>query len=248
MTTIAVYHDSALSGGSTLASSGIASNSSVAYLSDDRLSFKYVTAGSEDEIQVDQDSTNVRQFTDIIFSDHNLDGSTFTLTSYTDSGRGSPTVEINAQEIPNEDPYIKNVGTLTDYANFDIDIAVSGSQTASVGEILAATKFTSPIGQAIGIQTQEVPRTTFVLMPNGERQSVTHGAVVRVKQYRVGGMTIDEANLWVDVFTNNAGAQMVILEDDRGDTYPCMMNQELTVSDNSKILSISLEFIELKLV
>ncbi len=246
MSNISIYQENALTGGSTVTVTGIAPNSSAAYLSDSRLSFKYVTTGSETEIQVDQDPINVIVFTDLVMVDHNLAGSTFTLTSYTDSGRGSPTVEINAQEIPNEDPYIKNVGTLTNYANFDIDITVSGGATASIGEIMAAVKFTSPQRPGIGIQTIEVPRTTFILMPNGERQSVKHGGVVRIKNYTIGGLTIDQANEWVDIFTDNANL-LVVLEDERGDTYPAMMNQELIIDDDSKILSIDLEFTEVKL-
>jgi len=247
MSNISVYHDSALGGGSTLTATGVGTNSSVEFLADDRLSFKYVTAGGEAEIQVDQPAANVRIFTDLAIVDHNLDGSTFTLTSYTDSGRGSPTVEISAQEIPNEDPFIINIGTLTNYQNFDIDITVSGGGTASVGEWMAATKFTSPVRPAIGIRTDYIPRQTFVILPNGERQAIKHAETIRKKTYIVDGLPIAEAQQWVTVFTTGEGAALVILEDDVGDTYPALMDTQLTINDSTKIVSIELIFEEVKL-
>ena len=246
MANIQVLHNNALSAGTTT-SSGIGTGSSVTYLSDNRASFKYTTAGSEDEIQLDQDSANVIVFTDLAISDHNLAGSTITFTSYTDSGRGSPTVEVSAQEIPNEDPFVLSLSAFTDYQNVDIDIAVSGSNTASVGELGLYQRFASPISPGVGIRTNEIPRATFVLLPNGERQTITHGGVVRNKIYTIGGLSIAQANEWVDVFTNNAGAQLVILDDERGDTYPCMMMQEMAINDTVNILSVSLEFTEVKL-
>ena len=247
MSNISVYHNNALTAGTTT-SSGVATGSSVSYLADNRLSFKYVTAGGTDTVQLDQAANNIIIFTDLAIIDHNLVGERITITSYPTSSRSTPTVEVNSQAIGSADPFILNLGTLSQYQFIDIDLTITGSvNTANVGELGLYTKFTSPISPAVGIRTNEIPRSTFVLLPNGERQTIKRGGVVRQKIYTIGGLSISQANEWIDVFTNNAGAQMVILDDERGDQYPCMMNQTMTINDTIKILAVNLDFTEVKL-
>ncbi len=248
MANISVFHDSILTGGSFVTATGIDANSSAAYLRDDRLSFKFVTSGTNTTVSIDQQVANNRSFTDLILADHNIDGGTISVTSFTNAGRGSATTELAEINIPNEDPFIVAMdGALTNTQFVDIDIAASGTNTMSIGEVQLSTKFTSPQRPAIGIRTTYIPRMTVITLLNGEKQTIKHAETSRRKEYTIGGLTIAEAAQWSDLFIANEGAGLVVLSDDVGDEFVCMMNTELTVSDDSKIVSIDLTFEEIKL-
>ena len=70
---------------------------------------------------------------------------------------------------------------------------------------------------------------------------------MRQKQYAIPGLTFEQAREWIDLFRGNEGAELVVLTDDEGETYPALLNQELQVNTTARIVSLGLEFTEVRL-
>jgi hypothetical protein len=70
---------------------------------------------------------------------------------------------------------------------------------------------------------------------------------VRQKEYTIPGLSLADAALWVDLFKENEGAELVVLIDDEGEIYPAYMNQQLATNTTARRVSISLIFTEVKL-
>ncbi len=51
---------------------------------------------------------------------------------------------------------------------------------------------------------------------------------------------------WIDVFNDEERDELVVLQDDEGDTYPALMGQQLSVNKLAKVVSVNLEFEEVK--
>lgn len=235
MSNITVYHDNALKG-STVTATNLDSSSSPAYLYDDRLSFKYTTTAYNTRISVTQPSNDSRSYRYLVLADHNATGTAvFTSGSVLFSGS------------VNGDPAVIDLGTTTSGQSFTIDVFQnSTTSTLSIGEIGVMSRFTSTQAPAPGIATERVPRRTFIELPNGERQSIQHGGVSRIKTY---GLTAKLGDLdeWVDLFNENEGVELVILTDDDGDTYPCLFNQTFGINKSKGVVSATLEFQEVRL-
>ena len=84
-------------------------------------------------------------------------------------------------------------------------------------------------------------------MANGERQTIRHGGVCRRKVYSLRLLTAEQIAEWVDVFSDNEGARLVVLTDENADTYPALMSESLSVSDDELRFDVQLEFLEVKL-
>jgi hypothetical protein len=209
------------------------------------LSFKFTTTAGTTAIQIDQQSASTQAFRFLILSDHDLENGIAVLKTYPTASRTTPTVVITG--TISGDPAIFDAGSDQIATFVDIDLTASGTQTSmSLGEVLVARRFGSPQLPALGISTDYVPRKTFVSMPNGERQSIQHGGVSRQKRYLIPGMDFSTAAGWIDLF-NDEGDELVILQDDEGAIYPALMGQQLSVNKLAKVVSVNLEFEEVRL-
>ncbi len=248
MANISIYHDNILIEAATVSGTGINSSSSVIYAKDNRLSFKLIAATDDLTLHVNQSTANIQSYQYLVISNHtSLAGGTAIVESFGAIDRSSPSVVISGT-IPDTDPAIMNAGSIQSGHQFvDIELQASGAGIASAGEVMLATLFESPQRPGIGIQTNYIPRRDFFIMPNGEKQSVKHGGVVREKTYTIPGLNAADATLWIDIFKENEGAELVVLIDDEGNTWPAYMNQTLTVNDEALTISIELQFTEVKL-
>ena len=109
------------------------------------------------------------------------------------------------------------------------------------------TEFQSPKAPSVNVPTKVNPNRTFIPLPNGERRSIQHAQPVRLKSYRVTGLTQAEAQSWLDVFNANEGIRLVIVSDDEDETYPSLMNTELPKNRELDNFTVDLEFVEIKL-
>jgi len=245
MANIAIYHDSILSGGSILSATNVDANSNVSYLSDQRLSYKFITDTTSTTVSIDQPDDNDRNFTDIILVDHNMNGGNMVVRSFTAADRTGLTTELNTP-ITAADPLIVSLGPLTNTQFIDVFLSVPAG-TIRLGELMLPTKLTSPQRPGIGIRTDYVPRTTHITMPNGERAAIKHAETSRRKSYVIPGLTVTESEQLSGLFLVNEGSQMVVLDDERDETYPALMDTSLEVNDESKIVNVRLVFEEQKL-
>ena len=252
MANISVLHDTVFEGAEVTAT-GIADGSGVAYLYDDRLSYKFVTTGKETEIQINlpvtSGSAGFRTYAYVVLSDHSMENGFITVEESPTQPRTTKNLTISGT-ITAADPFI--VGTISGEERLGdqfltVHLTGVGVDNLRIGELMIVPKFTSPQSPGIGIQTEYMPRTRYFDMANGERQSIKDAEIARKKTYTIGGMSITDATEWIDLYTNNEGKKLVILEDDTGDTYPCMMSTSLTVNDQAKTVSIELTFEEVKL-
>jgi hypothetical protein len=247
MANISLYNNNVLQDGSQVTATGVDAGSNVGYIYDDRVSFKFVTAGSATRVLVDQPNGNVRDWRYVSLIGHNLNGGTVTVSGYASSARTSPSL-VFSSTVSSSDPMIFDSGSTQSYQFFDVFLnAASEDDTISVGEILVTDKFDSPIRPGIGISTTYIPRKTFIILPNGERQAIQHAGVARRKLYSIGGMTLEQADEWITVFSGTKGTGLVILQDDRGEVYPALMNEEMTLDDQALIVGIDLTFEEIAL-
>ena len=169
------------------------------------------------------------------------------VSSFPNESRSVETVLVSGT-IPDSDPAIIDIGSVQTGKEFiDIKILASGVGESSVGEVMLASLFESPREPSIRVETVYVPQRNFINLPNGERRSIKHGGVPRKKRYTIPGLTLDQAQLWIDLFQGNEGSRLVVLLDEEGDTYPAYMNQELTVNRETTVISIALDFTEIKL-
>ena len=252
MANIALYHTNVLNTDATVTTTGLTSNSEVAYVYDDRLSFKFVNAGSAIRIQIDQPSGSILPWEYVAICNHtSLAGGEVTVFKYDTSLRNTAPTNTASGVISSDNPFVlQNLSGAVRSADQFIDIEITGpvfGQTWNIGELMLVPKFTSPQRPGVGIATDYLPRITFIPMPNGERQTIKHAETSRKKTYTIPGLSIAEAQEWVEVFLANEGAHLVILEDDRGDKYPCFMATSLTVDDVALTASIELVFEEVKL-
>lgn len=246
MSNVSIYHKNILGGGSTVSATNVESLSSAAFAHDDRLSFSFTTTAQTTTFQIDQPSNNVREWRYLAFAEHtDLAGGTAIVKTYPTVSRVTPTVVISGT-IPSDSVAIMDAGSTQNAQFIDVELTASGS-TMSFGEMLLATKFDSPQRPGLGIETDHVPRRSFISLPNGERSSIKHAETVRIKRYNIPGMTLAQADTWSDLFDDGEGKELVILVDDREEIYPALMNQQITVTDNTNIVSIGLEFTEIKL-
>ena len=176
-----------------------------------------------------------------------MTGGEAVVRTYPTEDRLTPNPVISGT-ITDDDPMIFDAGSIPLNTRYvDITLTASGTEVVNVGEVMLVTKFDSPQRPALGITTDYLPRRTPIEMPNGELQSVRHGGVSRVKTYRIPSMSISEADQWIDLFTDEEGASLVVLVDDVGDTYPARMNQELRADKEATRISIDLNFSEINL-
>jgi len=241
--TFSIYHSSALAGDTALAASGTAPGSSPAYVADSRLSYKFTTLGAQAVLEADQVDTEVRPFQYLILMDHNLTGGIFEITTYPTGARVTPT-GVASGTVSVDDPFIYDVGSAINAQFIDVSFTTLSGIDISVGEVMLASKFDSPRGPSVLVPTRVVPRRQFIDMPNGERQSIRRGGNARIKSYTIPGLTLAQADSWIERFGENAGAELVVLEDERGDVYPAMMNQELSYERERNLVSLSLQFTE----
>ena len=52
---------------------------------------------------------------------------------------------------------------------------------------------------------------------------------------------------WIDLFNDEEGDELVMLLDDEGATYPALMGQQLSINKLAKVVSVQLEFEEVRL-
>jgi hypothetical protein len=247
MANISLVHDNVLSGGSQVTATGVEAGSNAGYLYDDRLSFKFITAGSATQIQINQPNDNARSWRKVAIMDHtDLEGGEVRVFGYSSISRTTPVVVISGAGT-SDNPMVFDAGATQSYQFLDIEIDGPVKGTGySFGEILVGDQFDSPQRPGIGISTTYVPRSTFITLPNGERQTIKHAEVARVKQYTIPGLSYDQAAEWSGVFVANEGSQLVLLTDENGNQFPAMMGQELSLNDETKIVSIDLVFEEVK--
>ena len=85
-----VYHDNVLAG-SNVTATGITSDSSVSFLSDDRVSFKFQSEGSEIAVLIDQPttsgSTGFKTYQYAVLVDHSLQGGSVQVQAFPTSAR-----------------------------------------------------------------------------------------------------------------------------------------------------------------
>jgi hypothetical protein len=255
MANISIYHDSVLDGAHVTAT-GTLVGSSATYLKDNRLSFPYQSTSNQDTVDINQPvasgSPGLKAYEYLVISDHDLGTDQVTISglAWEDTNRDTGTVIVIDQVVPNTDPAIVPLlGLVPRVGDGSIQLNITRdttSATLNMGELQLVSKFTSPQSPGIGITTEYMPHRTSNSLPNGERQSVKHGEVTRKKTYTIGGLSLSEAAEWVDVYQTNDGSKMVMLEDDVGDTYPCLMSTSLTINDEVKIVTLSIEFQEVK--
>lgn len=249
MANISVIHDNILSGGSQVTATGVADGSNAGYLYDDRLSFKFITAGSATQIQVNQPNDNKRNWRYLALMDHtDLAGGEVRVFGHTSISRLTAGTVLISGAITTDNPMVFDKGDSTAWQFLDIHIdgPTPGTGGWTIGEILAGEQFDSPQRPGIGISTNYIPRSTFVTLPNGERQAIKHGEVARRKQYNIPGLSVDEADTWADVFISNEGSQLVLLTDENGEQYPALMDTSLSVNNEVNILDVNLLFEEVK--
>lgn len=246
MSNLSLYHQNILSD-ATVSGTELENLSSPTFLADNRLSFKLAATGTTTTIQIDQPTESVQDFQFFLLLDHSLGGGEAVLETFPTQARLSPTVVFSGT-LSFDDPQVVDLGSVpTDQQFIDVSLTASGTNKIQVGELMLASKFVSPQRPALGITTTYLPRRTFIELPNGERQSIKHAQTVRQKQYAIPGLTFEEATEWIDLFRGNEGAELVVLTDDEGQTYPAMMNQQLEANTTSRIVSLVLEFTEVKL-
>lgn len=254
MSNISVYNDSVTDGASVTATN-VANGSGISYLHDDRLSYKFITTGTESEVQINlpvaSGVAGFKPYEYIILSDHNLQGGVIEVFESPTISRTIKNSTILSSDVPDTDPVIIQTTSAVERTGDQfLTVSLEGGGAAtflSIGEMLIVPKFTSPQRPGIGIQTEYIPRTRYFKMATGERQSIKDAETCRKKTFRVGGLSYDQATEWIDLYTNNEGKKLVVLEDDVGDTYTCFMEAQLTVNDQSKIVEITLIFEEIKL-
>lgn len=252
MANIFVYGPNILGEGTQVTATGVAVNSSASYLHDDRLSFKFVAAGSETTVLVNP--PELRGWNQVVLVDHEgLAGGDYTVWGADDISRVSQLV-LASGTIGSATPFAIDVtnefSDSGDQSYRYIDVRLRGpipGDPWTLGELVIAHKFASPQRPSIGIETRYLPRATFIELPNGERQTLKHAEVARVKRYTIPGMTLEDAHKWSDLFLENQGSGLVVLEDDEGNIWPALMGTDLTVNDESKIVSLALTFIEVSL-
>lgn len=246
MSNLSLYQNNILSS-SAVAATELEPLASPRFLSDDRLSFKMTATGSHTRIQIDQPGSDVQPFQYLVLLDHSIGGGTAVVTTYPTAARLTPTVVFSGS-LPAEDPDVVDLGGIPSQLQFvDVELTTSGGQKLSLGELMLASRFESPERPALGITTHYLPRRTFIETPNGERLSVKHGGTVRQKRYTIPGLSFAEAREWIDLFRGGEGAELVILVDDEGETYPALLNQELQANTTARIVDIGLELTEVKL-
>ena len=246
MSNLSLYHQNILST-ATVSATQLEPLFSPRFLADDRLSFKLAATGTMTTIQIDQPTGSVQDFQFFLLLDHSLGGGEAVIETFPTQARLTPTV-IFSGTLSFEDPGIVDLGSVPPDRQFvDVSLTASGTNKVQVGELMLASKFESPQRPALGITTRYLPRRTFIELPNGERQSIKHAETVRQKQYAIPGLTFEQAREWIDLFRGNEGAELVVLTDDEGETYPALMSQQLEANTTSRIVSLAVEFTEVKL-
>ena len=248
--TFSIFHDNVLSA-STVTATGISSDSSVSYLSDDRVSFKFQSEGNESAVLIDQPvtsgSTGFKTYQYAVLADHDLQGGEILIQAFPTSARVTPTTTLSVGTIPSTDPTIMEVDSATQRLGdqfLTVELTGAGG-THTVGELMLVNKFDSPKGPARVVPSSLVPKRNFFELPNGERLSIKRGGTPRMKQYDIRGLTLAESDSWTDVYETNAGSAIVILDDERGANYPAIMNERLNFRRENDFVNMQLSFQEL---
>lgn len=246
MANVSIYYNNALIG-SEMTATEMETLSSVHFAADNRISYKTTATGAHTNIEIEQPGNAIQEFRYLVLVDHTMAGGEAVVRTYPTDSRVSETVAFSGT-LSSDDPNVTDFGSVpSDVRYVDIELTASGSNKASAGEIMLASKFTSPQYPGEGIPTTYTPRRTFIGFPNGEVASIRHGGTVRQKTYTIPGLTLSEAEQWIDVFRGNEGAELVVLSDDEGETYPAYMNQELGVNNTANRIDLALVFREVKL-
>jgi len=233
--------------GSTVTATGVATGSSAVFLFDNRLSFAFATTGSETTVAVDQLTGNVQDFRFLALIDHDLAGGSAIVKTYPTSSRVTPTAIISGT-ITSSDPMIFDAGSVQSGKQFiDVELTASGTNTMKIGELGLFSQFTSPRAPSVNVPTRISPRRVFIDLPNGERISISHAQPVRVKTFRITGLTEAQVQTWIDVYDSAQGIKLVILVDDESSVFPTIMNKLLPTTRELDNFSVDLEFTEIRL-
>jgi hypothetical protein len=248
MANLFLYHANILCNADlTISGGNIESSSSPYYAADDRLSYKLTATGVATTIRIDQPGSAIDPFRYLVLIDHNMVSGTAVVSTYTNAARTTATVVFSGS-VGSDDPSVTDLGSvLTGKQYVDVRLIGSGSTHPSVGELMLASIFTSPQRPQLGIDTNYQPRRTFIEFPNGEVGTIRHGGTVRQKSYVIPSLSLTDAALWIDLFKDGEGAELVVLSDDEGDVYPAYMNQTLSMNTSARKVSINLTFTEVKL-
>lgn len=247
MSNLALYHHNVLADAVVVSGSEQDSLSSTQYLFDDRVSFKYTATGTHTIVALDQPASAIEPFRYLVLVDSTLSGGSAIVRTYPTAARSSATTVFSGN-LTFEEPKVIDFGSVPAQLQYvDVELTTSGSQRLSIGELMLASRFDSPRYPAPGIVTDYLPKRTVINLPNGERQTIRHAAVARRKAYTLQSLDADGIAQWVEVFDENEGARLVILSDENGDTYPALMQETLTTSDDASRFDVALEFFEVKL-
>jgi len=247
MANLYLYHNNILADAVLVSGSEQADLSSAQFLCDDRLSFLYTATGTHSLIKIDQPSYTIDPFRYLVLVDSTLSGGSAEVRTYATDARSSATI-IYSGNLTFEEPKVIDFGSVPAQLQFvDVELTTSGGQRLTIGELMLASRFESPRKPAPGTVTEYLPRRTVVNLQNGERQSVRHAAVCRRKLYTLQGLDTDGIAEWVAIFNDNEGARLVILTDDAGETYPALMQEQLSTNKAATRFDVALEFIEVKL-
>lgn len=234
---------------STLAATNVATNSSVIYLADNRVSYQFASAitGTQTVIQIDQPGSSIDPWRYLVLAEHSMAGGTAVVLTYPNSLRTVPTVVFSGT-LTADDPNVTDLGSEYSAQYIDVKLTASGvSSTVRAGELGLMRKFDSPRAPDINVPTKSNPKRTYIDLPNGERLSIRHASPGKVKSFRINGLTQAQAVSWLDIFEANEGIKLVILTDDEGETYPCYLNQVFVQDRELNIFSVELEFSQVKL-
>ena len=245
MSNISLYHANILDG-ATLTATELEDLSSVQFATDDLLSFKMTSTGVHTLMEIDQPGSVIDPFQFLVLIDHTMTGGEVVVRTYPTVARSTETVLFSGT-LTSDDPNITDLTAQTGKQFIDVELTARGSNKASVGELMLATKFDSPQRPQLGITTTYIPRRDTIELQNGEVVSIKHAETVRKKEYTIPGLTLDDAALWIDLFKGNEGVKLVVLIDDEGDIYPAYMGQQLASNTTARRVSLSLIFTELKL-
>ena len=245
MANLTLYHNNVLIG-SEISASEMEDLSSPYFLADDRLSFKMTATGIHTTIQIDQPGSAIDPFQYLVLVDHTMTGGEVVVRTFPTDARATETVLFSGT-LTSADPNVIDLTLQTGKQYIDVELTASGINKASAGELMLASLFESPQRPQEGINTQYLPRRTFIALENGEVVSIKHAETVRQKEYVIPGLSLDDAGLWIELFKDNEGAELVVLNDDEGDTYPAYMNQNLGMNTTARRVSIGLTFVEVKL-
>lgn len=245
MSNLSLYHANILDG-ATLSATNLETLSSVRFATDQLASFKMTATGVQILMTIDQPGSAIDPFQYILLIDHTMGLGELVVRTYPTQSRATETV-LFLGTLTSADPNIIDLGLQTGKQYIDVELTASGTNKASVGELMLAPKFDSPQRPQPEIETTYTPRRDTIELQNGEVVSIKHAETVRRKSYTILGLSQADVTLWIDIFKDNEGVELVVLVDDEGATYPAYMGQEFSTNKNATRFSITLSFTELKL-